>query len=173
MNNILKAYIAKFSTYARSPLKISLWHAIVAFTGGFIAIFMLMSLSEGLQLSLLMAPFGASCVLAFGLPEAPLSQPRNIVGGHCITTLCGLAVYHWIGQGIWALSLSVGLGIAMMILTKTTHPPAGANPIVVFTAASSWSFLFTPVLIGSIIIVCVALLYNNLIKHRKYPTFWR
>ncbi|WP_024634558.1 MULTISPECIES: HPP family protein [unclassified Paenibacillus] len=169
----LKSYMNKFSTDTRSPLTISLWHAVVAFTGGFITIFMLMSLSEGLQISLLMAPFGASCVLAFGLPEAPVSQPRNIIGGHFITTLCGLTVYHWIGQGIWAISLAVGLGIALMIISKTTHPPAGANPIVVITAASSWSFLFTPVLIGSIIIVCVALLYNNLIKHRKYPTFWR
>jgi CBS-domain-containing membrane protein len=32
----------------------------------------------------IMAPFGASCVLAFGLWDAPLSQPRNIIGGHLI-----------------------------------------------------------------------------------------
>lgn len=168
----LKLYFNKSSTQARSPLKVSMWQAILAFIGGFITIFILVSLSEGLHLSLLIAPFGASCVLAFALPEAAVSQPRNIIGGHFITALCGLVVYHWLGNGIWALSLAVGLGIALMILTKTTHPPAGANPIVVITAASSWSFLITPVLVGSIVVVCVALLYNNLIKHRKYPTFW-
>lgn len=168
----IKAYFAKFVTHARSPLKINIWQAVVAFVGGFLTILLLESMAEGLQWSLVIAPFGASCVLAFVLPEAPVSQPRNIIGGHMVTTLCGLAVYHLWGNSIWSLSVAVGLGIALMLLTKTTHPPAGANPIVVITAASTWSFLVTPVLIGSIVIVCVAVLYNNLIKNRKYPTFW-
>lgn len=168
----IKAYFAKFVTHARSPLKINIWQAVVAFVGGFLTILLLESIAEGLQWSLVIAPFGASCVLAFVLPEAPVSQPRNIIGGHMVTTLCGLTVYHLWGNSIWSLSVAVGLGIALMLLTKTTHPPAGANPIVVITAASTWSFLVTPVLIGSIVIVCVAVLYNNLIKNRKYPTFW-
>ncbi|MEC0146608.1 HPP family protein, partial [Paenibacillus alginolyticus] len=28
-----------------------------------------------------MAPFGASCVIAFALPQSPLAQPRSLVGG--------------------------------------------------------------------------------------------
>ncbi|MGO4950135.1 HPP family protein [Paenibacillus sp. DRB1-1] len=35
-----------------------------------------------------------------------------------------------------------------------------------------WTFLVSPVLIGSIIIVCIALLYNNVFKNRQYPKFW-
>lgn len=41
-----------------------------------------------------MAPFGASCVLAFGIWNAPFSQPRNIIGGHIVSTFVGLATYH-------------------------------------------------------------------------------
>jgi CBS-domain-containing membrane protein len=70
------------------------------------------------------------------------------------------------------MALSVGLAISLMILTRTTHPPAGADPLVVFMAGSGWSFLLTPVLAGSVIIVLVALLVNNLDKNRHYPTFW-
>ncbi|MRN53186.1 hypothetical protein GJB61_09290 [Paenibacillus sp. LC-T2] len=39
-------------------------------------------------------------------------------------------------------------------------------------AGSAWSFLFTPVLIGSVLIVVVALRINNLDKNRQYPKFW-
>ncbi|WP_411342800.1 HPP family protein [Paenibacillus sp. WLX1005] len=169
---ILKQYLRKFYTTTRSPLPIYLEQAWWAFVGGTIAVLVLESLSRSMDITLLIAPFGASCVLAFALPEAPLSQPRNIIGGHFITTLCGLIIAHLFGHGMWALALGVGLGIAAMLLTKTTHPPAGANPIIVITSASSWSFLFQPVLIGSIVIVCIALLYNNLFKNKKYPSFW-
>jgi CBS-domain-containing membrane protein len=42
-----------------------------------------------------------------------------------------------------------------MLLTKTTHPPAGANPMLIMLAGQGWSFIFTPVLIGAVLIVLV------------------
>ena len=119
-----------------------------------------------------MAPFGASCVLAFGIWDSPLSQPRNIIGGHLISTFTGLVLYHLFGQGPIVMAVGVGLAIAFMMLTKTTHPQAGADPLVVIIAGSGWSFLFTPVLIGALVIVLAALLVNNLDKKRCYPLFW-
>ena len=59
-----------------------------------------------------------------------------------------------------------------MLLTKTTHPPAGADPIVVIMAGSSFKFLLHPILLGSVLIVVLALIINNTSKERKYPTFW-
>ncbi len=168
----LKNYFRKFGSTSRSPLLINIRQAWWAFVGGAIAILALEALSDRMEVMLLMAPFGASCVLAFALPDAALSQPRNIIGGHVITTFCGLVISHLLGYTIWSVALAVGLGIAAMLLTKTTHPPAGANPIIVITSASSWSFLFTPVLAGAIVIVCISLLYNNLFAHKKYPSFW-
>jgi|GEM_PF-5478322 len=32
---------------------------------------------------------GATCVLLFGFPDAPFSQPRNIVSGHVISAFIG------------------------------------------------------------------------------------
>ena len=40
-----------------------------------------------LSLSLLLGSFGASCVLVFGFPDLPFSQPRNLVGGHVLSSL--------------------------------------------------------------------------------------
>ncbi|WP_459213662.1 HPP family protein, partial [Paenibacillus alginolyticus] len=49
--------------------------------GGFLAILICSLLGDFSRVSLLMAPFGASCVIAFALPQSPLAQPRSLVGG--------------------------------------------------------------------------------------------
>ncbi|MBJ3787765.1 HPP family protein, partial [Bacillus sp. OA1] len=104
--------------------------------------------------------------------NAPLSQPRNIIGGHLISTFIGLSIYHLFGNEYWTIALAVGMAIAVMMLTRTTHPPAGADPIIVILGANSWSYLVTPVLIGSVVIVVIALFINNMSSKRSYPTFW-
>jgi CBS-domain-containing membrane protein len=95
-----------------------------------------------------------------------------IIGGHLISTFVGLALYHLFGKGPVIMAVGVGLAIGFMMLTKTTHPPAGADPLVVIMAGSGWSYLLAPVLIGAVVIVLAALFINNLDKKRRYPTFW-
>ncbi|OZI10494.1 HPP family protein [Bacillaceae bacterium SAS-127] len=165
-------YLSKMRGKGRSPLQVHGKDVATGLIGGFLTIFTLIVLTNMTSTGWLMAPFGASCVLAFGVWNAPLSQPRNIIGGHFIATFIGLATYHVLGDEPWAIGLSVGLAIAMMMLTKTTHPPAGANPLVVMLGEQQWSYLITPVLIGSIVIVLFALIINNLRSNREYPSFW-
>ncbi|WLV25974.1 HPP family protein [Aciduricibacillus chroicocephali] len=156
----------------RSPLKVNAKDIITGFIGGTSTIIILYILSLFTSSPLLIASFGASCVLAFSLWNSPLSQPRNIIGGHFISTLVGIIIYHIFGDEPWSLALGVGLAISSMMLTKTTHPPAGADPIIVILGTYNWDFLFTSVLIGSISIVLVALFINNLRNGRNYPVFW-
>jgi CBS-domain-containing membrane protein len=168
----IPSLLSKMNTKASSPLKVVPKAVLIGFIGGFISIGLLSLLSSWTSVLWIMAPFGASCVLAFGVWDAPLYQPRNIIGGHVVSTFVGLLMYHLFGQGTLVIAIGVGLAISAMMLTKTTHPPAGADPIVVIVTASSWSFLVTPVLIGAIVIVIFALIINNLDPNRKYPTFW-
>lgn len=156
----------------RSPLKVSGGVALFGGIGGFLAIALLGVLSDMTSASWLMAPFGASCVLAFVVWDSPLSQPRNIIGGHVVSSLVGIGLYQLFGSQVWVVALGVGMAIALMHVTKTTHPPAGADPIVVILAGSGWSFLFAPVLIGAVMIVLAAIIVNNLHKNRQYPVFW-
>jgi CBS-domain-containing membrane protein len=51
-----------------------------------------------------------------------------------------------------------------MLITKTTHPPAGANPVIAILGAKSFEFVIMPVAIGASFIVIFALLYNKLWK---------
>ncbi|EJS65805.1 hypothetical protein ICU_03879 [Bacillus cereus BAG2X1-1] len=61
----------------------------------------------------------------------------------------------------------MGMAIAVMMLTRTTHPRAGADPIIVILGANSWSYLVTPVLVGSVVIVVIALFINNMSSKKK------
>ncbi|MFT4249101.1 MAG: HPP family protein [Pseudomonas sp.] len=120
----------------------------------------------------LMAPFGASCVLAFGVPDSPLAQPRAIVGGHLVATMVGLAVGAWLGDGWIACALGVGLALAAMQITRTVHAPAGADPLVVIVGHAPVSYLVSPVLAGSLVVVLTAWLVNNIRSARSYPKYW-
>ena len=66
-----------------SPADARAWStAAVSGLGGFIVITLLALLTADFHTLLLIAPFGASCVLVFALPQSPLAQPRNVIGGH-------------------------------------------------------------------------------------------
>lgn len=143
--------------------------ALVSGLGGFLVIFALSELGSSLHAALLVAPFGASCVLVFALPRSPLAQPRNVIAGHLISSTVGVVVLAVIGHSPLAYGMAVGLAIMAMQATDTLHPPAGADPIVVLATGASWSFLALPILMGSIAIVAAAWAYHRWISGRGYP----
>lgn len=120
----------------------------------------------------LMAPFGATMVILFALPASPLAQPRNIIVGHLLTTALGLLIAQLWGVHVWSMGLAVGLAVMLMMLTHTTHPPAGANPLLVMLAGEHWSFLVTPVAVGAITIVAFGYAYHRWISRQPYPDRW-
>ena len=144
----------------------------LAWLGGSIAIAAVAALTDSLSVILVLGSFGASCVLIFGYPDVPFSQPRNVIAGHVISSLVGLVFLTIFGPHWWAVALSVGTAIALMMLTRTVHPPAGSNPVIVFLAQPAWGFLLFPTLVGALILVAVALVYNNATRDSKYPKYW-
>ncbi|MCL1485976.1 HPP family protein [Marinobacter sp. M4C] len=146
---------------------------LLAGLGAMLCITALSSLGSANQSSVwLMAPFGATMVILFGLPESPLAQPRNIIIGHLLTTATGLSVAALAGVTHWSMGLAVGLAVSLMMLTNTTHPPAGANPLVVMLAGEHWGFLLTPVAAGTVLIVAFGVVYHRLISGQRYPKQW-
>lgn len=146
--------------------------AFISGMGGLLAIALVSWLSVASGVPWMMAPLGGSCVLAFAAHNSPFAQPRSIVGGHLIASAIGMAAAKGFGGAWWAMALSVGLSISVMLLTRTVHPPAGANPIIILSADTDWLFLLQPVLLGSIAMVVAALLFNNLLRERRYPRYW-
>lgn len=140
--------------------------------GSFIAIAATSYLSVKTNSPLLMAPFGATSVLIFGVPDSPLAQPRNLIGGNLLSAVVSLTILHYLGASPWAMGLAVSTAIGMMQLTGTLHPPAGAIALVVMMTQPNWSFLIRPTLEGSLIMLSCAVVFNNLAEDRTYPKHW-
>jgi CBS-domain-containing membrane protein len=147
--------------------------AIRGFLGGTAAIVLLGLMGHGLHQTVLIAPFGASCVLLFAAPESPFAQPRNLIFGHLLTASIGIGMLWLVGNSVWSIGLAVGLAIALMELTRTLHPPAGANPVLIMLAGKAQlSFLLAPILCGVLLLLVLALVVNNL-GGKRWPLRWR
>jgi CBS-domain-containing membrane protein len=138
--------------------------------GGLLAIATVAWLSHATGNLLLMAPFGATCVLLFSVPNSPLSQPANVIGGHLVSTAIGLLLHMLLPVEWWSLGLAVGLAIAAMAALRVTHPPAGADPLVVFFDNPGWEYIGLPVAFGSLAIILIAWLFHRLPPRVVYPT---
>lgn len=145
---------------------------LLAWAGGVIAISLVASLGTLVTAPMVLGSFGATCVLVFGYPDVPFSQPRNIIFGHLLSSLTGLVFLALLGPHWWTVALATGTAIALMMLTRTVHPPAGSNPVIIFLSQPGWGFLLFPTLTGALLITIVAVLYNNVTRSTNYPRYW-
>lgn len=153
-----------------------IWSFFGAFVGiGLITFFHSNTFNEYENLFLI-GSFGASSVLVYGLIGSPLAQPRNLVGGHVVSALVGVTVNLIFPNTLWiAAPLAVALSIVMMQMTLTLHPPGGATALIAVIGsekvkALGYMYVISPVLTGALILLVVALIFNNATSHRKYPT---
>lgn len=127
------------------------------------------------QVSVLIVPsMGASAVLLFAAPHAPFSQPWNIIVGHALSALIGVACWQWIPNLILAASASVGLAIGAMYLSRSIHPPGGATALAAVIGSDrlhdlGFAYEFQPILLNVIALLIVAFVFNGLFRWRRYP----
>lgn len=168
------SYLAKMKGHQRStplvapsPLDI-----IVSFLGAFLGVAILAFFSLNYQWPMLVASLGASAVLVYSAPDAPLSQPRNVILGHTFSAAVGVAIYTLFGLTWWSSALGVALALFLMLLTKTTHPPGGATALFAITSQAHPAYILTPVTAGAVILVLIGVIVNNLSPNRSYPRYW-
>ncbi len=157
--------------YAYQP-KFSYRQVLLSWAGSFIGIAILAYLSDYSHYPLIAAPMGATAVLVFGVPDSPLAQPRNVLGGNFWGALVAVVCVHFFGTAPWVMALAVATTIKLMKMTRAIHPPSGAVALVGVMSGVSWQFLFTPVLLGSAIIILWTYIFNNLAPERSYPRHW-
>jgi CBS-domain-containing membrane protein len=131
--------------------------------GGAVAIGGMEAYSIDRMFPLFALPFATSIATVLGLPKADAAQPRALVGGHVVSTLVGLLVVKLCGPGPWAAAVAVGLAMTAMHLTRTFHPPAGIDPLIVVVNNMSWSFLIMPVGSGAVLVAAFAFAWHNLV----------
>lgn len=109
-----------------------------------------------------LASLGGSSVFLFGLTRAPAAQPRALIGGHLGGAAIGIACAQWLGGELTACAVAVAATLAFMLLTRTVHPPAGANPVLMVYAHARWGALLDPVLLGIVVLMAVAYVWSRL-----------
>ncbi|KAI1818753.1 HPP family protein [Poronia punctata] len=129
---------------------------------------------------LIVASFGAAAVLEFYAIESPLAQPRSSITSQIIATIIGVSfckLFYLHSDEYWVRwlggALACAVTTALMALTKTVHPPAGATALIAVVddkaVAMGWK-LIPLVLLGCAIMLSVALVLNNVFS--RFPLYW-
>lgn len=168
---LLKAKKSRQKGKAYQP-QFTFTQSLISWLGSLVGIEILVYLSLYTHFPLIAAPFGATAVLAYGMPDSPLAQPRNVIGGNCIGALVSILCVQSFGGEPWVMGLAVATTIKLMKLTRTVHPPGGAVALVGVMGQASWEFFLTPVLLGSVIMVLWTYIFNNTTPGRSYPRHW-
>lgn len=140
---------------------------LLTFLGTFPSILIACAISYGLSrittsssafdlTPLTVGSFGATAVLLYATPEAPLSQPRNVIGGQTLSAIVGAVISQlfalndkftdslasgqdntiatsesWPSLVPLSGAFAVGVATLVMQLTGTVHPP-GTSFLVLF-----------------------------------------
>ncbi len=140
--------------------------------GGAVASWLMDSLSKLAAMPLVIVPFATSILVVMGTPEAEPAQPRALIGGHLISTVTGIIVVHVAGPSPLAAAAAVGLAMLAMHLTRTFHPPAGIDPLIVVHNSLSWNFLLMPVAAGVLLLAAFAFVWHNASRRGSWPLRW-
>jgi CBS-domain-containing membrane protein len=128
---------------------------------------------SGISTPFLLASIGGSTVFLFGLTRAAAAQPRALFGGHLGGAFIGILCYQLFGDVLWVYVLAVVLTLAYMLITKTVHPPAGANPLIMVHSHAALSALWQPVGFSVLILALVAFAWSRLVPGMvHYPAKW-
>tara|TARA_B100001094_G_scaffold55006_1_gene50577 strand:+ start:432 stop:893 length:462 start_codon:yes stop_codon:yes gene_type:complete len=147
------------------PMPKNLRNIFISCFGAFLCMFLIAHLNTIDESNTwLIPPFGASLVLVMAVSDSPLASPRNVFFGHILSAASGVLVFYFLGESPLSIALGLSLAIMIMILTKTIHPPAGANPVIAIVGAESFEFVIMPVAIGAAFIAIYALVYNKFMK---------
>lgn len=146
---------------------------MISWFGGLLAITVLALVSSWSHYPLVVAPFGASTVLLFGYPSSPLAQPRNIVLGNTLAAIVSVGCVATLGATPWAMGLAVGLTIALGQQLRCLHPPAGAVALLGVLLKAQPGFVFSPMLVGSVLLTLMAVLFSRFHQvGEPYPHHW-
>jgi len=140
--------------------------------GGAIAIAIaLWFVADGHSLFLL-ASLGGSMLFLFALTESEAAQPRALFGGHLGGALIGILAFRFFGDALWVSVFAVVLTMVFMVLTRTIHPPAGANPLLMVHNHAGMGILINPVLLGVGLLFITAIIWSRIRPGKSYPVNW-
>jgi CBS-domain-containing membrane protein len=129
--------------------------------GAGLAILLMEVLAHAVGEPFAQVPFVTSIVLVMALPEQPAAKPYAVVVGHVLSALAGYAALSLLGPTETASAIAVGAALLLMVAARAVHPPAGINAFLFPTHQLSASWILSPVLAGSLILVAFAVAWRR------------
>lgn len=182
INLIMVNYLSKMKGSSTRHVKVDVAELFWSWLGAFLGIATIAGLSsswfDDLDLMMIIGSFGASAVLLYGVVNGPLSQPRNLLGGHVLSAFIGVTCYTFFPDQLWlASSLAVATALVVMQWTNTLHPPGGATALIAVIGGPKihslgYVYVVFPTATGAAMMLVIAVLVNNLSSKRRYPAYW-
>jgi len=175
-------YLSKMKGGGVCPPMVSLseifWSWVGAFLGISAVAFIHYNMLTETDLVMVVGSFGASAVLIYGNPKSPLAQPWNLIAGHIVSAIIGVACYKLFSDHMWlAAAMAVATAIAAMHVSRSLHAPGGATALIAVVGSTEvhnlgFLYVLVPIGAGAMIMLVVALIVNNIPKSRRYPECW-
>ena len=173
----MKKFFKQFKKVNSEPLEKAniIWSWIGSFLGILAISYFHNDILNDKDLTLVIGSFGASAVLIYGAVNSPLAQPRNLLGGHILSAVIGVVSFKLFHENILlASAFAVATSILVMQLTLTLHPPGGATALIAVIGSNQihklgFLYVLVPVTTGAFILLIIAIVVNNIPKHRYYP----
>lgn len=148
------------------------WRVLLGLTSTSVgALVAIVLLGDAVHQALLIPPLAASVGLIASLPDQPLAQPRNVVGGHLVCCVVGTLVALVLGHGVLIAAIAGGLAVGATLALRVAHSPAAATAVIV--AATPVPFVRFTLLLTLATVVLVALgVADARLRGRAYPVYW-
>lgn len=139
--------------------------------GGASAITLALTLTGPHASPFLLASLGASGTIVFLHTNSPSAQPRALLLGHLGAACIGIACQQLWGDAPWVYLVALGLALFGMLVLRCSHPPAGANVVIMIHQHAGFDALWQPIFVGVFSLAAVAFVWSRLHPGIKpYPT---
>lgn len=174
----MKTVLRWLQTFKPVHMPLSMQERLRACCGAGIGVFLTgmvshLLISSSIGLPWMIAPMAASAVLLFAMPASPLAQPWPVVGGNTVSAVVGVTCAYWFSDPIFASAMATSGAVAAMLALRCLHPPGAAIALVAVLGgplfqAEGYRFALAPVALNSLLLLTVAIVFNNATRHR-YP----
>lgn len=170
---------------ARSPGLLTLLFALISVAT---SVATLSAMAVLMKLPLLFPPLAPSAFILFRTPLAESACPRNVVLSHTFGIAAGLASLHGFavvfpGAGLeveqalnWyrvgAIAVALGGVTGLMVLAKTSHPPAAASALIAVMGYLEDPLKVAGFLAAVLLLAAEGFLLNRVLGGLPYPV-WR
>ncbi len=179
---MLKLNIIKHYKHYATVHDLSLFKLLYLWIASFSMIALLFAIDslilDDYDASLLIAPFGASCVILYTVPHSPFARVKALIGGHMLAAFIAITLHTFCGSSGIIAAIAVSTSLVAMLFTDTVHPPASATAFSLIFADPlvqdmGYFFLLIPCLLGTSIMWFTAYFFHKFyafIHLRKFKT---